>query len=110
MQSGGSEKFLIILAIIQQSAVGGFTAHDAIMAAHGELMLLAFTAVGKGIAANGLQFKLMRASGRDAQYAFHHPFPLFAVRRNPAKMLPDQQMRQFMGHHFIAVPAAVPRC
>ena len=75
----------------------------------------------------------MGATCGNAQHALHHPFPLFTVRGYPAKVLPHQQVRQLMGHHFIdkrllifpaaapdlnefrffssqAVPAEVPRC
>ena len=41
------------------------------------------------------------AAGGDAEYALHHPFPLFAVRRHAAEVFPDQQMRQFMRDDLI---------
>ena len=70
------------------------------MAADGKLVLLALAAVGEGIAAYRFQLELMGATGRNAEHRLHHPLPLFAVRRDAAKVLPHQQMRQLVRHHF----------
>ena len=82
------------------TAIDGFATNYAIMAAYGKLMFLALTAVGEGVAAHGLQFKLMRTTGGNAQHAFHHPLPLFAMWCYAAEMFPYQQMCQFVRHHF----------
>ena len=82
------------------TAIDGFATNYAIMAAYGKLMLLALAAVGEGVATHGLQFELMRTTGGNAQHAFHHPCPLFAMWRYAAEMFPYQQMCQFVRHHF----------
>jgi hypothetical protein len=43
----------------------------------------------------------MGATRGNAQHALHHPFPLFTVRRDAAKVFPHQQVRQLVRHHFI---------
>ena len=43
----------------------------------------------------------MGAQSRNAQHAFHHPFPFFTVRRDAAKVFPHQQVGQLVRHDFI---------
>ena len=43
----------------------------------------------------------MGAQSRNAQHAFHHPFPLFTMRRDAAKVFPHQQVGQLVRHDFI---------
>ena len=83
------------------AAVGGLAAHHPVMATDGELMLLTATAVGEGVLADRIEFKTVSATRGNAKDVLHHPFPLFTVRRDAAKVLPDQQVRQLMRHHFI---------
>lgn len=71
------------------------------MATDGELVLLTATAIGEGVLADRSEFKAVGATRGNAKDALHHPFPLFPVRRDAAEMLPDQQVRQLMRHHFI---------
>lgn len=72
------------------AAVGCFAPHHTVVAAHGELMLLALTAIGEGVLANRVEFESVGAFGFDAEHAFHHPFPLFPVRRHATEVFPRQ--------------------
>ena len=67
-----------------------FTPTYPVMAANSELMKLATAAIGEGVTCQGVQRKLVRSPGGDAQDALHHPFPFFPVRRDAAKVFPDQ--------------------
>jgi len=43
----------------------------------------------------------MGAAGRNPEHRLHHPFPLFAVRCDAAKVLPHQKVGQLVRHHFV---------